>query len=68
MYEIESIVILERETFFSDLIDDVYDLYFNFEDGLDVDFEIHFKFTFKSEHLNTEQLAADGFTYFRTAS
>ena len=65
MFEIDSIIILESEDYFSDKLDEIYDLYFEYEEQLDIDFNIGFKFTFSSEHLSINKLELDGFKYFR---
>lgn len=65
---LKAIIILSKEIFLSDKIDAVYDLYFEFQDELETDFDFNVNFTFADKNINYEQMSLDGYQYFRRPS
>ena len=65
IFNVETLILLEKESYLSDKLDKIYELYFEFEEQIDIDFDFEVKFTFSSDYINDGQLQLDGFEYFR---
>lgn len=66
--DFEALILLDRDDYFSDKIDEVYELYYDQEKDFRNEFDFHLIFSFLDDHINYEKITMDGYRYIRQSS
>ncbi|MEX2574902.1 MAG: hypothetical protein WD317_11420 [Balneolaceae bacterium] len=66
--EFESIIVLGRDTYFSEKMDEIYARLYEHEETVDIDFDQQIMFTYDGENINYEKMILDGYRYYRKPS
>lgn len=66
--EFEVIIVLEKKDYFSGKLDKIYNRYFEYEAGLDLEYDLSVMFTYENKYTNYNKMSLDGYKFFRKPS